>query len=135
MNQDYTPLQNAIVVEPQYNETPHQPPVYNDMNPYQNSFIQPQQYNQKKSSGLESKVKLIYRLGFCLYIPFFIVACLFKHSDNDETQNYRKRAKRWAKIYSIILAIVIVIILVVVGVAFLSIDLENHDIDDVIFED
>ena len=55
IDQSYTPLNSAIVVESNYN----QPPVYNDVNTYQNSFIQ-QQYTQPQyNSPLEKFSKIL----------------------------------------------------------------------------
>ena len=120
-----------IVVQSQYN----QPPPYNDVNTYQNAYMQqPQQYyNPYHQSFIERYIKYVYLAGFFLLVPWILIVCLLRKSDNPDMQEYRRKSKRWSIIYSIILAIILVFVLICVGISELAEYIDNTDIDDVTF--
>ncbi|EMD42478.1 Hypothetical protein EHI5A_041480 [Entamoeba histolytica KU27] len=118
----YTPLANAIVVDPQYT----QPPAYTQSTSYQEGFVQQQTHSTQENS--EQTSMILFILGFFTCLTWVLNIIMFRDSTNDNT-------KKWVKLSKILLipctilivgtlalTIIISIISVIVGIAAASAD-------------
>ncbi|EKE40100.1 hypothetical protein ENUP19_0041G0011 [Entamoeba nuttalli] len=118
----YTPLANAIVVEPQYT----QPPAYAQSTSYQDGFVQQQTYSSQENS--EQTSMLLFILGFFTCLTWVLNIFMFRDSTNDNTKKWVKLSKILLILYTILvvgsvaLTIIISIISAIVGIAAASAD-------------